>query len=329
MVYPYGGGSGDYTLTVSAQTPSTGGSTGTTTRVTTLVDASETSVSTSQTHSFTLSGPAEVDVALTGLTIDFDCRVGSSRCTNRWGTLDDSWSGNLAEGDHSVVVYPYDPGPGNYSLTVTATETLTGVGTPLGGGPPRIRLSLCEEDDGRIVEGTCREVVVGGGPGQGTPGPGDGGDGGGGGGGGGDDDDDEDEETPEQQLDTAVADAIERLETCRVRNRLNDGRTFEYDPGDALLAAQAAGNITRETTHEPPNCSNSLDPTAHVDDIPGSVIHLCPPFYSLPSPTDQSRTIIHEGLHLIGIRHQNFPGATGPGDSGPMNAAITSSCYAE
>ena len=263
VVYPYGGGSGDYTLTVSAQTPSTGGSTGTTTQVTTLVDVSRTGVSTSQTHSFTLSGPAEVDVALTGLTIDFDCRVGSSRCTNRWGTLADSWSGNLAEGDHSVVVYPYDPGPGDYSLTVTATETVTVVTTPLGGGAPRIRLSLCEEDDGRIVEGTCREVVVGGGPGQGTPGPGDGGDGGDGGGGGGGGGD---EETPEDELTNLCYTDLVRdstkvtsnpLENNRALGRNHGGRNtsrpnhngidIRANRGDDVLAA-AGGRVTEIAT---------------------------------------------------------------------------------
>ncbi len=263
VVYPYGGGSGDYTLTVSAQTPSTGGSTGTTTQVTTLVDASETNVSTSQTYSFTLTAGAEVDVALTDLTIDFDCRVGSSRCTNRWGTLDDSWSDDLAEGDHSVVVYPYDPGPGDYSLTVTATETVTHVATPLGGGPPRIRLSLCEEDDGRIVEGTCREVVVGGGPGQGTPGPGGGDDGGGGGGGG---DDDDDEETPEDELTNLCYRDLVRdstkvtsspLENNRALGRNHGGRNtsrpnhngidIRANRGDDVVAA-AGGRVTEIAT---------------------------------------------------------------------------------
>ncbi len=201
VVYPYGGGSGNYTLTVNAQTPSTGGSTGTTTQVTTLVDASETNISTSQTYSFTLTAGAEVDVALTDLTIDFDCRVGSSGCTNRWGTLDDSWSGDLAEGDHSVVVYPYDPGPGNYSLTVTATETLTHVATPLVGGPTLVGRVCDEDEEGNAIEDTCQGIYAdvttvtgedpgpppGTGPGEGTPGPGDGGDGGDGGGGGGTD----------------------------------------------------------------------------------------------------------------------------------------------
>jgi len=184
---------------------------------------------------------------------------------------------------------------------------------------------LCDENDGRPVAGTCREVVTGGGPGQGTPGPGGGGDGGdGGGGGGGGDDDDDDEETPAQQLDNAVADALERLEACRVRNG-----NSSYHPGDAISAAQAAGNIFDEIPHDGPSCSSSGHPNAHVDRIPeGTEIHICPPFYSL-SPALQSRTIIHEGLHLIGVRHQHFPDATGPGDGGPMNAAITSSCYDE
>ncbi len=160
------------------------------------------------------------------------------------------------------------------------------------------------------------------GPGEGPPGPGDGGDGGGGGGGG-DDDDDDEEETPEQKLDYAVADALERLEACRVRNG-----NSSYHPGEAISAAQAAANIFDEIPHDGPSCSNAADPIAHVNAISGSEIHICPPFYSL-SPALQSRTIIHEGLHLIGIRHQHFDGATDPGDGGPMNAAITSSCYDE
>ena len=88
------------------------------------------------------------------------------------------------------------------------------VATPLAGGPSQIRLVVCEDDgDGGFIEGCCVEVVIPrGGQGDGNPGPGDGGDGGGGGGGG---DDDDDEETPEQQLDEAVADALEKLESGR------------------------------------------------------------------------------------------------------------------
>ena len=316
VVYPYRGGSGNYTLTVSARVPSTGGSTGTRTQVTTLVDVSRTGVSTSQTHGFTLSGPAEVDVSLTGLTIDFDCRVGSSNCTNRGITLDDSWNGNLAAGNHSVEVYPYATGAGNYSLTVTATETLTGVGTPLGGGPPRIRLVLCDENDGRPVAGTCREVVTGGGPGQGTPGPGGGGDGGdgGGGGGGGDDDDDDDEETPAQQLDNAVADAITRSRTCSIIS--NDERPWNANA--ALTTARDAGLII----------IGGLDcpgPAAYVPVLNRDQIRVCEGFFEL-SPPEQSLTIMHEGFHLAGAVHSNFGEDTASDDHGPMEAAIKSAC---
>jgi len=201
VVYPRTGVSGSYTLTVSVETPSTGGSEGTRTQVTTLVDVSRTGVFSSQNHSFALSRSADVEVALTGLTIDFDCRVGSSRCTNRWGTQDDSWSGNLAAGSHNVVVYPYDPGPGDYSLTVTATTTLGVVTTPTGVGPGDM---VCDQEGEVVDEDSCIQIPEGGvitvtgedpgedpgpppgaGPGEGDPGPGDGGDGGDGGGGGG------------------------------------------------------------------------------------------------------------------------------------------------
>ena len=307
VVYPYGGGSGDYTLTVSAQTPSTGGSTGTTTQVTTLVDASETNVSTSQTYNFTLTAGAEVDVALTDLTIDFDCRVGTSRCTNRWGTLDDSWSDNLAEGDHSVVVYPYDDGPGDYSLTVTATETVTHVATPLGGGPPRISLVVCDEEDGRIVEGTCRKVVVGGRPGQGTPGPGGGDDGGGGGGGGGTT---QPSPTPAQKENTArtAATARARNPTCRLFFR----RHGELDIVGALAGVSF-------------DSSDSLNQCSHRDDAAYSLqdedqtIYTCPLFYS-GSAFLRADTVLHEMLHLAGKRHDDL------GGEGPFHQAVMNAC---
>ncbi len=305
VVYPYGGGSGNYTLTVNAQTPSTGGSTGTTTQVTTLVDASETNVSTSRTYSFTLTAGAEVDVALTDLTIDFDCRVGSSRCTNRWGTLDDSWSGNLAEGDHSVVVYPYDPGPGNYSLTVTATETLTNVGTPLGGGPPRIRLSLCEEDDGRIVEGTCREVVVGGGPGQGTPGPGDGGDGGDGG-------------TPQPQPSPTRAqkeNTARTAATARARNQTC--REFFAEHGEADIVGALAG-VSFDSSDSGNLCSHPDDAAYSLRDG-DQTIHTCPLFYS-GSDSLRADTVLHEMLHLAGTHHEDL------GGPGPFHQAVMNAC---
>ena len=237
VVYPYRGGSGNYTLTVSARVPSTGGSTGTRTQVTTLVDVSRTGVSTSQTHGFTLSGPAEVDVSLTGLTIDFDCRVGSSNCTNRGITLDDSWNGDLGAGNHSVEVYPYATGAGNYSLTVTATETLTGVAQPFG----ETTVEVCEDDEDGEEE--CEDIVIheevdvegedpgpppGTGPGEGDPGPGDGGDGGDGGGG---DDDDDDEETPEDELTNLCYADLVRDSTKVTSNPLENNRALGTNHG--------------------------------------------------------------------------------------------------
>ena len=40
-------------------------------------------------------------------------------CTNWGGTSDDSWSGKLEAGAHSVRVYPYRGGKGNYTITVS------------------------------------------------------------------------------------------------------------------------------------------------------------------------------------------------------------------
>ena len=273
VVYPWGGGTGNYTLSVRVEAPSTGGSTGTETSVTTLVDVSRTGVSSDQTHSFTLSGATQVDVALTGLTIDFDCRVASSRCTNRWGTRDDSWSGTLAAGSHSVVVYPYDPGPGDYSLTVTATETLTVVLTPLAGGPVLIGRICDADEDGSPIEDTCQNLYAdvttatgddpgdddtgpppGAGPGEGDPGPGqppDGGDGGGG-----------TSPTTFQALGTLAdgidcrgwnIDAGDRYGATRTRS---DGTTYPHSGvdiqtnGRSAFRAPVAGTVTRPSFAE-------------------------------------------------------------------------------
>ncbi len=235
VVYPYGGGSGNYTLTVSVEAPGTGGSSGTRTQVTTLVKASRTNISRSRTYSFTLARRARVDVALTGLTIDFDCRVGSSRCTNRWGTQDDSWSGDLAAGSHSVVVYPYDPGPGNYSLTVTATETLAFVTQPLAGGPPSIRLRLCKKVDGIIIEKTCRDVVIPGGEGN----PDDDGDG---------DGDDDDGGDPNGGGGPDPADA--EIHACYASSLVNSAKvTSNPLENDRALGSNYGGRNTSRPSH--------------------------------------------------------------------------------
>ena len=99
-----------------------------------------------------------MSVDLTGLTIDFDCKVDGMRCTNLGGTRDDSWTGWLATGEHNVEVYPYVSGPGDYSLAVATSSTATYVATPFGAGP---RATFCEEDEhGRRTGGTCRTIAV-------------------------------------------------------------------------------------------------------------------------------------------------------------------------
>ena len=305
VVYPYGGGTGDYTLTISARTPSTGGGTGTRTEVTTLVDASETGVSASRTYGFTLARGARVDVALTGLTIDFDCRVGGSGCTNYGSIRSDSWSGDLGAGNHSVDVYPYDPGPGDYSLTVTATETLGFVSTPLAGGPPRLVVLLCEEEDGIVIEGSCIEVVIPLGDG------GDGGDedGGGGGGGGGNDDDDDDEETPEQKENTARDDATARAQryNCRLFFRQNG----ELDIVGAL------GRVSFDRDDSRNQCTDPADAAYTLRDG-NQTIYTCPLFYD-GSDSLRADTVLHEMLHLAGEHHE-------PGDEGSYHQDLIDAC---
>lgn len=307
VVSPDGGGSGDYTLTVSARAPS-GGSTGTRTEVTTLFDTSETNVSASRTYSFTLARAAQVDVALTGLTIDFDCRVGSSSCTNRAGTLDDSWSGDLEQGSHSVVVYPHDPGPGNYSLTVTATETLVFMGTPLAGGPPRIVVLLCEEEDGIVIEDSCIEVVIPlGDGGDGGDGGGDDGGGGGDGGGHGGDDDDE---TEEQKENTAKDDATARArnETCR---------DFFEDHGEPDIVG-ALGRVSFDDSDSRGRCTDPGDSAYTVRGV-ADTIFTCDLFYS-GSDSLRADTVLHEMLHLAGTHHDDL------GGPGPFHQAVMNAC---
>lgn len=124
-VYPYGGGSGSWTLSVGGSTtappppppppsPPTRVRRTLETRVG-LVFATETA-SGGGTYSFTLASRQTVHVSLTGMNRDIDCSVNGSRCSNRGGTRDDDWSGELAAGSHSVRVYPYQGGTGNYTI---------------------------------------------------------------------------------------------------------------------------------------------------------------------------------------------------------------------
>ena len=81
-----------------------------------LVFATETD-SPGRTYSFSLASRQTVNVSLTGMNRDIDCSVNGSRCSNRGGRRDDDWSGELAAGSHSVRVYPYLGGRGNYTVT--------------------------------------------------------------------------------------------------------------------------------------------------------------------------------------------------------------------
>ena len=158
VVYPYRPGSGSYSLSMRVSPTASSSYYGTVAETETLVGVSETNVSSSRSYSFSLTEGTEVSVDLTALTIDFDCRVDGMRCTNLGGTRDDSWSGWLAAGEHTVEVYPYVSGPGNYSLTVGSSSTVTYVASPFGAGP---RARICEEDEnGQAIDGTCATVAV-------------------------------------------------------------------------------------------------------------------------------------------------------------------------
>ncbi len=117
-----------------------------------------------------------------------------------------------------------------------------------------------------------------------------------------------------QKLRDAVADAVTKSETCSVQT--NSGAK---NANAKLTAARDAGRIVPGG----PLCDD--DTVAHADSIPGSTIHICPVFFD-QSASDRSLTIMHEGLHLAGVRHQDFGVNTEPHDDDPMDAAIKSAC---
>ena len=113
-VWPYGGGpAGDYTLSVAISEKLISGP-----PRTLPFTVTETDVVGDQEYEFSLSASTSVTVSLTGMNKDIDCRVNASFCTNKGGTKDDSWSGTLAAGTHTVTVYPYKGGSGSFTLTV-------------------------------------------------------------------------------------------------------------------------------------------------------------------------------------------------------------------
>ena len=69
-----------------------------------------------QTYSFTLASRQTVSVSLTGMSRNFDCSVNDSFCSNRDGTRDDSWTGELAAGSHSIRVSPSSGRRGDYTI---------------------------------------------------------------------------------------------------------------------------------------------------------------------------------------------------------------------
>ncbi len=138
------------------------------------VTVTKTAVSGSQSYAVVLSGRSEVSLSLTGLTMDFDCRVvagstdtgadapaasaasaGGEACANGGGLEDDSWSGTLDAGSHTVTVGPSSTpvsGSGDYTLTLTATHT------PAPLPPPA--LSVPDVPDFRLPSGGPVDTVL-------------------------------------------------------------------------------------------------------------------------------------------------------------------------
>lgn len=68
------------------------------------------------TYRFTLETPQTVSVSLAGMNRNFDCSVNGSSCSNRGGTRDDDWTGELEPGWHSVRVSPSGGSRGDYTI---------------------------------------------------------------------------------------------------------------------------------------------------------------------------------------------------------------------
>ena len=122
-----------------------------------------------------------------------------------------------------------------------------------------------------------------------------------------------------ESLRNAVADAIARAETCSVDAGRTLGRVSAYAD---LTAARDAGQIVPGRSQS--ECLDDDGTVAFVDAIPGSTIYICPLFFT-QSATGMSLTIMHEGLHLSGVHHSDFPGGSAD-NRGPMDNAIRSAC---
>ena len=67
-------------------------------------------------HRFTLATRQTVSVSLSGMSRNFDCSVNGSFCSNRDGTRDDHWTGELEAGFHSIRVTPSGGERGDYTI---------------------------------------------------------------------------------------------------------------------------------------------------------------------------------------------------------------------
>ena len=98
----------------------------------------ETGASGEKTYLFDLESTTDVSLSLTGMNRDVDCSLNGLRCTNHGSTTDDSWTGRLEAGTHTVNVYPYGSGTRSWTLSVSGSAPLPPLtGTPPPPPPPR------------------------------------------------------------------------------------------------------------------------------------------------------------------------------------------------
>lgn len=96
---------------------------------------SVTNISSNYGYRVSLSRRAEVRIALSAMSRDFSCSVTEGGGPGREGPTgasgatacasDDTWTGILDAGDHTVTVWPTETGSGDHTLTVAATNLRT------------------------------------------------------------------------------------------------------------------------------------------------------------------------------------------------------------
>ncbi|MYB20342.1 MAG: hypothetical protein F4Y16_15380, partial [Holophagales bacterium] len=298
-----------------------------------LVYAAETD-SSRRTYSFSLTSSQAVSISLTGMNRDIDCSVNGSYCTNRWGTRDDDWSGTLAAGSHSVQVYPYLGGTGNWTITAMVNcpvghfafdgschryvvpQSSTAA---FGGGGPEV-LS-CDGDTELPADQECVDgivvfkdkidvtstpsplppVVIVIHPPQPppsqppTPQP-----------------PPTTSPTPAQKESTARADA-----TTRARNQTC--RDFFDQHGQPDIVG-ALANVSFDSSDPSPNyCANNPTWITYAEVGGRNTIFTCSPFYN-GSNAKRADAVLHEMLHIAGKDHPEF------GGPGPFHRAVMNAC---